>query len=36
MMDYSSLSAAVRALVYDNLADGAYRLRHLTDLLARL
>ncbi len=36
MKDSSSLTEAERAIGYHNPADGAYRLRHLADLLARL
>ena len=36
MKDYSALTAAERAIRYHNPEDGAYRLRHLADLLARL
>ena len=36
MKDSSSLTAAERAIGYHNPEDGAYRLRHLADLLARL
>ena len=36
MRDYAEMAAAERALGYHNPADGAYRLRQLADLLARL
>ena len=36
MKDYATLSPAERAVGYHNPADGAYRLRHLADLLGRL
>ena len=36
MKDDSALTPAERAIGYHNPADGAYRLRHLADLLARL
>ena len=36
MKDSAQLSDAERALEYHNPQDGAYRLRHLTDLLGRL
>ena len=36
MKDSSSLTVAERAVGYHNPEDGAYRLRHLADLLARL
>ena len=36
MKDSSSLTDAERAIGYHNPEDGAYRLRHLTDLLGRL
>ena len=36
MRDYAEMTAAERALGYHNPADGAYRLRQLADLLARL
>ena len=36
MKDYSALTPAERSIGYHNPEDGAYRLRHLADLLARL
>ena len=36
MEDYSALTPAERAIGYHNPEDGAYRMRHLADLLARL
>ena len=36
MKGYSALTAAERAIGYHNPENGAYRLRHLADLLARL